>query len=364
MRRWRAREARAGGLGQTGSALLRVGLVLGWAVMALVACSGPADEGGGDAGACAGDACADDSLVTGDCAKEAPPGAQCNPYCQTGCPAQRQCALVGATFQCVGVGDGQVGDACVDAEGCLAGVSCFSIQGEPEQRCRKPCVGDADCPDGRTCNLSVSFGDGTAVTFCGELTATCDLFAADDGCSEGARCTFSQQASSAKCMAPGTLGQGDLCWGLAPGACGPGLQCVVACVPVCSTDGAGVGEPKCAESCEGPSLEVSAPHHLGICVGAEPPAQCDLWSQTGCPAGQACFPVTGGIACLAPGDVDDGQSCAFMNSCHAGSACVGGVCRPLCDAADVDGPNGCATRCEASGVLNPAAWNLGVCTAP
>jgi hypothetical protein len=65
-------------------------------------------------------------------------------------------------------------------------------------------------------------------------------------------------------------------------------------------------------------------------------AGCSLLSQTGCAAGEGCYPVAVGESVCAPaGTVPAGGTCAFLNDCAAGTSCfqldTQAQCLTLCD---------------------------------
>ncbi|MDP6946987.1 MAG: hypothetical protein QF464_22750, partial [Myxococcota bacterium] len=143
--------------------------------------------------------------------------------------------------------------------------------------------------------------------------------------------------------------------------CIPGLQCLVVCTGICSLDGtAGLS---CAD-CPVESLEINADNNMGICIDENIPAACDLYNQTGCAAGEACYSVRGGHGCLAAGVQPEGTECKFSNECTAGNMCINSMCLEACDIGAAEGaPESCGVKCNGTepGTLTPTIWNIGFC---
>jgi len=291
-------------------------------------------------------------------------GADCNPYCQAGCDEpDRHCVFSASNFECRAIGAGAIGEECADSTNCAEGLSCFSLNDEPTNTCRKPCINENDCPGDRPCNLNVNFPDFSA-SFCGLPSVGCNPFQdAETACGPGNACYYGNQAT--QCSTAGVAPAGTDCYGQPFDLCASGLQCVVECQEACSTDDAGADEPKCSAVCGGADniLEVSAENSLGVCLTATVPATCDIWAQTGCQGGEGCYRVTGGIACLSAGDTAIGEACEFTNDCVPGAVCVSSQCQDLCDATEnATGPNACDTKCQSSNNLTPVVWGFGICT--
>jgi hypothetical protein len=90
--------------------------------------------------------------------------------------------------------------------------------------------------------------------------------------------------------------------------------------------------------------------------------ECSLLDQTGCMAGQACYPIGKSEICAAAGTATEGQGCMFINSCAGGLGCVnygmGNVCAPFCD--NIDNVPGCGVG---QTCVNVPDWdtNVGYC---
>ncbi len=295
-----------------------------------------------------------------DCAKTAPSGAPCNPYCQTGCSEGQACTVLNSSFACAGSGGLEIGADCTGTQ-CGEGLACFGINEDGgASKCRQFCIDDSDCPDGRRCSLNVSFPSGASASFCGEVEVGCSVFDEPSTCPEGQACYLINGAT--KCAEAGALEAGTLCNGQPPGSCAPGLQCLIECVEVCSSDGS--QGPACADTCdEGQVQVVNQANAIGVCLTSDPPQECNLFTQTGCEAGEGCYPFTAGWACSNSGGIAVGEACSGSQDCVAGAACISSQCQQLCSTReDADESVSCEALCESSNGLNPTAWGVGFCT--
>ena len=142
---------------------------------------------------------------------------------------------------------------------------------------------------------------------------------------------------------------GSLCWLIDADT----LQGV--CTPHC------VG-PDSALGCDDPdrSCHVGASGVPALCL-----PQCDPLDPGACGTGQGCYPIEQRFECAPDASGEDGgpfETCAFLNACDPGSACIDGVCSPYCDVTAPDCPAG--TQCipfYAPGEGAPIHANLGVC---
>jgi hypothetical protein len=101
---------------------------------------------------------------------------------------------------------------------------------------------------------------------------------------------------------------------------------------------------------------LTAHPEIGFCTASSESRPCDLLASD-CPAGQACYYATDGIAChVTAGNLPAGAACGFANDCEAGAVCVNGACAEVCDAASPQCPAE-TPRC----VELPAADGAGVC---
>ena len=308
---------------------------------------------GGDG---AGSGTAGSDAAAGGCAKEVP-GARCNPYCQTGCAADQQCTFNFDEFACTSVGKKAAGDDCGASKECAKGQACFALNGGT-QVCQAFCIGDADCAAGMKCNVTVSLTGGVSATICGKPGTTCDP-TASTACAAGQAC-YMVGGGVWECRTAGTEVAGTRCIGKPAGFCAAGLQCLVDCRAVCTTKG---GTDACETVCPGDYDIIDATLGVGYCWPAEPAKACELLGQTGCAAGQGCFPVLGGFGCAAAGTGEAGAACATPTDCKGGTLCVQDVCRTVCGATDA-APEAlrCSTLCpdKSAGVI-PEKWGLGVC---
>lgn len=138
------------------------------------------------------------------------------------------------------------------------------------------------------------------------------------------------------CDPAGSAGDGEACGADQVGdSCGPNLLCVQGkCARFCATNTDCVGERTCSLVLDGPTPGAT----FKVC---EPKGnECDPAKQTGCGAGQACYPQTSGYKCDSPGAAAVGAACTFASDCAAGASCfkLGGEtrCYKLCDLAAPD----------------------------
>jgi hypothetical protein len=162
-------------------------------------------------------------------------------------------------------------------------------------------------------------GSGGAPTLCDPLApGACDY-----------KCTLVGKQFS--CDPEGTVGEGESC-SADPVAdnCAPGLLCVKgACARYCAIAADCSGDRTCSLVLDGPTPGST----FKVC---EPKVnECDPGKQTGCGAGESCYPQTSGYKCDTPGSTLIGQDCTFASDCEAGASCfkLGGAtrCYKLCD---------------------------------
>ncbi|MFT7623731.1 MAG: hypothetical protein ACI9WU_002914 [Myxococcota bacterium] len=313
----------------------------------------------GDAGTTTGGATGVD---LNDCALPAPTGATCNPYCNLGCTGEQYCTWTGGGFGCVAGGANGIGAACnQQANDCEAGMACINIGDGPV--CRQFCTADGECPDGRLCNSGINFPGGASAQTCSDPTTGCDPFD-QSSCAEGQGCYLSNNVT--KCMEAGELAGGELCNAAGDNACTPGLQCLIACTEICATE-AGVGDAAvCADTCGGSEKfnTANAENKVGFCITDTPPAECDLYTQTGCGAGQGCYLTNAGFSCINAGSIAEGEACQFTNDCEPSTLCVNQRCQSACSAKEGSDPAiACAEICAAFQQITPAEWGIGFCSA-
>jgi hypothetical protein len=103
-----------------------------------------------------------------------------------------------------------------------------------------------------------------------------------------------------------------------------------------------------------------------------PPAQCDVFAQTGCPATQKCTWIldsdtTSHIACVANGTVADKGACTFSNAtigydnCVKGSFCFNNVCATICNPMNATNTCGASAACTAYSAPEGAGACIPVC---
>lgn len=279
-------------------------------------------------------------------------GGACNagvctcPVGQTLCPGAG-CVDVGASAtHC-----GSCGRACAWNEGCRAGTcaSCYAAGGPccdgtsvgSDDFCGPAesltCVGDTCEPcggagqaccfysaTGEYCPVSVDLSCVDHVCSCPVGQMACDGTCIDTTydpmhCGSCTRaCTASQSCISGACVTCGV--EGAICCGTDP-SCGSGLLCV----------------DRCRRA-----------------------ATCDVFAQTGCRAGEACYASYYGTYCAPAGSGVRGAVCTADGDCAPGSGCTDvlrdRLCRPYCDT--VDGVPGCLSgeRCGTTGV-----GSIGIC---
>ena len=252
------------------------------------------------------------------CKKEAPMGADCNPYCQVDCPGGDHCSHNGITFDCMDSGSSPPGASCSTSVDCTEGGVCLSM-GTPQSTCFRFCGSDEDCGTGYSCTLSTWLevepdSSGDFFTLCEESSGgpdpSCEPQCAGkecgpDGCGGecGAGCSNNEKCTNGQCVAE-------------PGECVP---------DTCQSLGRECGN---AEDGCGGYID------CGDCSGDE---ECDIFS------GQCqCVASCVGKQC---GDDGCGGSCG---DCQGNEVCAGGQCQCTPDCAGKEcGDNGCGGTCGA-----------------
>ena len=202
-----------------------------------------------------------------DCSTPTPPGSDCNPFCQLGCPAGSHCGLVDdERFTCVTSGANAAGTPCENSSECSAWMSCFGTFDAPADTCRQICDADVECPGGQACNLTIQFTGMGDISFCDTALLSCDIWMAD--CPEGMKCVIS--AGQTICTESTWDGiEGYPCTDL--GDCATGLQCVgLGCTAICSTaDQPPLGATLCSELCAAGWQIVDQNLQIGRCSTAD-----------------------------------------------------------------------------------------------
>lgn len=281
---------------------------------------------------------AGDASVDGGCK---PPGdTACTPGDNCGCDEEETCALVdsadGVELLCVNPGQLGLEDACDDAEACGFGLLCIN------ELCVQACRADDDCQSGRCQTMTDADGETIPeVRYCITANAECDLVsphAPGDGkiaCKSGETCVHSQQSTS--CVdASGEGRQGDACRDAS--ACAPGFACDDgSCKQWCDPE-----QAQCADArstCEPSTTE--GDEALGVCeprcdVPDVDGSECGVFPDCGCGAEETCrvMDASGRTGCSPVGETDGQAACASDEDCRGGHACVGGLCRPYCEAGE------------------------------
>lgn len=181
---------------------------------------------------------------------------------------------------------------------------------------------------------TVTIGNGTAditvgVSSTAPLTG-CDVTGSSyyNNCPSGQACLLANDTGGSFCATAGSLPVGSPC---TSEQCVSGSQCL-------NTDPSNPGQSACTQFCRTNSAAFGCncvslgftDATVGIC-GPTPAGACDLLDQTSCSNGQACQYVSGSFGtCGDPGTTPQGSSCS-SETCTAGNACYGGVCRAICD---------------------------------
>ncbi len=241
-------------------------------------------------------------------------------------------------------GTGNVGAPCTSSADCTGAADlCIPAQPGllPGGYCSSMCSADdpASCPDGSTC---VQFSP--SQSFC---LLQCDPEATERACRAGYGCSSGIGLGANVCIG-GCTDASD---------CGAGRACDPRGGEVgagqCYTEGAEIGGA-CVEDGDCPAGGACQPERDtgwpgGACLGG----RCDVTTNEGCDAGDACLPTTfGGGVCVAGCDVDA--------DCRGGYACI--------ESSETPGRKYCAPGCEgdaactiAGNVCNPGA---GTCAPP
>jgi len=315
-----------------------------------VECSSDADCA---AGVCVGNI-PPTTATTGECADEGDTvcttDADCVPTCEGFAAANDEVmgACAGDDTPC------QADDACTSScEGYVpVGLEVMGVCSDGKALATE-CMDDSECTE--MCDQLIEATDDTPGACAYDDTISCTAAEPCDSICEG--------------YVAG--GVGEICSGASD--CVPGMQCLVVCTSICSLDGT-AGLP-CA-GCPAPAdpnlpsgennsfISINADNNMGICIDENVPAACDLYNQTGCAPGEACYSIRGGHGCLGAGTQPEGTECKFSNDCSGGNLCVNSMCLEACDTkADPGAPESCDVKCNGTtpGNLSPAVWGTGFC---
>ena len=169
---------------------------------------------------------------------------------------------------------------------------------------------------------------------CTGPSGPCNVFV-PSSCGAGMACVMSGSSATSwetVCIMAGAGTRGAACDPTMQGQCAEGFQC--------SSSGRTCERICCATS------DCAAGDFCGLVAGADAgfcstPDDCNLITQTGCDAGQGCYPSSGGLSCLSAGTIGEGGTCMFTNDCMPGFGCLGpmggpSACRRWCDMAAMD----------------------------
>ncbi|MBK6533029.1 MAG: hypothetical protein IPF99_26600 [Deltaproteobacteria bacterium] len=167
-------------------------------------------------------------------------------------------------------------------------------------------------------------------SWCGLTFRACDP-ATQAGCADGEGCVVDAlRPPTAHCARASGRTEGARC-GDGVGACDGGQLCILGrCLRPCCY-GAGGDACGAGSSC---AVLTEATFARGCVLRGE----CDYRTQTGCGAGDGCFPqsVLGEARCRALGTQQNGQRCERANDCVAGHTCLYSAgaairCGRMCD---------------------------------
>ncbi len=270
----------------------------------------------------------------------------CDPVAKCGCDSDQTCAFTPdriRLFTCVKPGSTPDGDRCDYDDTCQAGSVCAN------GLCTATCRFDSDCGEGSCVAVETAEGTVENLRVC---AVGCDPLDAAS-CGAGAKCANLPGTAAFTCLRQGALGAvNDPCQGSSD--CGPGLGCALdgVCRQWCTLEtvsievgDAGVDAVRLAGEVLGGGcpaysecLGFDVKNGLGLC-GAECPvpevegSECALIpSACGCSDGETCqVDLQGKTQCAPPGDHSAMEWCNKNADCEAGTSCISGLCRPVCD---------------------------------
>ncbi len=207
---------------------------------------------------------------------------------------------------------------------------------------------DGSGADADTAGATDSSQGDVAKADSGKTTAPCKpwLTPAEWSCEAGTHCGYDNLDKIA-CVPDGAHGVGEDCsdgQGCKIGLCVTAQNGSQACSPYCTTDA----------HCDSGSCNKIVGKTYSVCDVAKYQSCNPL--KAACPAGQACYLLTGGFVCANAGDKTKGEGCVSHTDCAPGLACAGagggssGICRLLCS--KTAKPNGCDspdTNCSTLG---------------
>ncbi|MBI5543859.1 MAG: hypothetical protein HY901_08240 [Deltaproteobacteria bacterium] len=290
----------------------------------------------------------------------------CDPLADA-CSPEEACQRVEAgTFACGPAGVAGDQEACSSSAPCERGFICASPPDGDQQLCLGLCREDSDCPQQaglEQCTLAFQQGGDPALC---QRMRPCEPLIVPVSCAPWEKCSLARLPGPFVCLPSGTLGDYAVCAREAD--CAPGFACVrygdtstMRCASFCAAD-----------------LDCPQAGGLELCLRRnqpdQPPILCERATRCTpsahqCPGGEACYPYRTSSSelssvegiCRTAGSRAQGESCASLNECAKGLACVeplpgaGATCRAICS---LDG----TVRCPAGQGCMPITRNFGACT--
>ncbi|HKP59325.1 MAG TPA: hypothetical protein VJV78_21525 [Polyangiales bacterium] len=259
-------------------------------------------------------------------------GGLCDPSAQCGCPAAENCVFFNAELTCVAKGDVAPYHKCSQHADCQLGYQC--VRGACHKSCKN--ADDDSCEGSNAACIQLDHLDRP---ISGAYVCTRDCNPADpkredarfDACGPGLKCEVTNSRTGCTGLG-GMVAAGQTCTNTSD--CAPGLQCIgTRCQPWCE-----IGANDCTGGGTCASLASKVTVQSGIefgycCSSPSGRGPCDTAPQCGCPADQSCrvIDADGTTACRPIGNAAPYSSCEHGNVCPKGYACVGDLCKLLCD---------------------------------
>jgi hypothetical protein len=239
----------------------------------------------------------------------------CDPIAQCGCNAPAFCKVDDDHGSCAAAGQRAADASCTRNSECAEGLTCAW------GACRGACRAQADCRSSGSKTAECVQRSGVNFGFCAE---PCGKPAAPS-CSESLSCS------------PLKLGAIDASF------------CLHVAEPCTSTD-----DGVCDEAGHGTGLCAANSDVADCCTQPRPLGACDIITQCGCPADQACRVIgrvadSADTACREAGTRPIGSRCDTDAQCVRGADCAGSICKRLCNDSE-------ASRCP-SGTCVPLRYD-------
>ena len=150
-----------------------------------------------------------------------------------------------------------------------------------------------------------------------------------EGCAEGEKCTYAQNASKPSCVEAGTKAIGEACDG--QGDCKDGTCLSLndtgnLCYKYCGTKVHCDGE-KCVELSDSP---------FKVCELDVEYETCDMLAQGCSNPEHGCYVSDEGAVCLPAGTAQQGEDCDSVGSCAPGNVCINKRCYKVCNVNEED----------------------------